>query len=231
MTRIDLRGTWRLEGAGEQVAAEIPGDSHSALLAAGKIEDPYWGTNELDLQYLNGQDWVFSRSFEVSAQVLAAPSVYLHFDSIDTVATVFVNDQVVGRSDNMFARCRFSVKKWLQEGTNRVEVQVRSAENVAGERVKDMPYEIPGSDYPVQSPHRNLVRKVQCHAGWDWGCCLMVTGLDGEVYVGTAAPGRIDYVTTRQRHEDGRCTVTVCVEVEAATAATSNWSSSWMGKW
>ena len=132
MTRIDLRGTWRLEGAGEQVAAEIPGDSHSALLAAGKIEDPYWGTNELDLQYLNGQDWVFSRSFEVSAQVLSAPSVYLHFDSIDTVATVFVNGQVVGRSDNMFARCRFSVKKWLREGTNRVEVRVRSAENVAG---------------------------------------------------------------------------------------------------
>ena len=104
MTGTDLRGTGQREGAGEEVAAEIPGDSHSALLAAGKIEDPYWGTNELDLQYLNGQDWVFSRSFEVSAQVLATPSVYLHFDSIDTVATVFVNGQVVGRSDNKIGR-------------------------------------------------------------------------------------------------------------------------------
>ena len=133
----------------------------------------------------------------MDARVLAAPSVYLHFDSIDTVATVLINGEEVGRSDNMFARRRFAVKQWLREGTNEVEVRVRSAEKVAVERVSRMPYEIPGSDYPVQSPHRNLVRKVQCHAGWDWGCCLMVAGLYGEVYLGTAAPGRIDYVTTR----------------------------------
>ena len=115
MTRIDLRGTWRLEGAGEQVAAEIPGDSHSALLAAGKIEDPYWGTNELDLQYLNGQDWVFSRSFEVSAQVLAAPSVYLHFDSIDTVA-MSTSSPPGNRVHCPGLGCRLQWKSWTVVG-------------------------------------------------------------------------------------------------------------------
>ena len=99
-----------------------------------------------------------------------APSVYLHFDSMDTVAEVRVNGQIVGQSDNMFARRRFEVKDHLLVGSNAIEVRIRSAEREAAERVSQMPYEIPGSDYPVQSPHRNLVRKVQCHAGWDWGC-------------------------------------------------------------
>ncbi len=221
MTRFDLSGTWRLCGAGHDIPVNIPGDTHSALLAADCIGDPYWGTNELDLQALNAEDWIFSRSFEVDAETLAAPSVYLHFDSIDTVATVFVNGMQVGDSDNMFSRCRFSVKQQLRPGANEVEVRVRAAEKVAAERVAHMPYEIPGSDYPVQSPHRNLVRKVQCHAGWDWGCCLMVAGLYGEVYLDAAAPGRIEYVYTEQQHTDGRCQVQVCVEVEAAEAGTT----------
>ena len=177
--RIHLRGNWQAEGAGKQFALTVPGDVHSALLDAGHIEDPYWGTNELDLQYLHGEDWLFTHSVSVDADFLQAPSVYLHFDSIDTVAEVRVNGQIVGQSDNMFTRCRFEVKDHLQVGSNAIEVRIRSAERVAMERVGQMPYEIPGSDYPVQSPHRNLVRKAQCHAGWDWGCCLMAAGLYG----------------------------------------------------
>ena len=219
--RIDLKGTWQVEGAGKRVAVEIPGDVHSGLLAADEIANPYWGMNELDLQPLHAEDWTFSRLFEVGDEILHAPSVYLHFDSIDTVAEVRINGKEVGHSDNMFARCRFEIKNQLKAGKNEVEVRIRSAENVAIERVDEMPYEIPSSDYPVQSPHRNLVRKVQCHAGWDWGCCLMAAGLYGQVYLAAAAPGRIEHVYTQQHHRQGNCAVEVCVEVEAATAATA----------
>ncbi|MDA0335837.1 MAG: glycoside hydrolase family 2 protein [bacterium] len=217
MQRMDLSGTWRLRGAGQDIVMAIPGDTHSALLAAGKIDDPYWGSNELGLQPLNGADWVFSRSFDVAADILTAASVYLHFDSIDTVATVLINGLQVGQSDNMFARRRYSVREQLRVGSNEIEVRVRSAEHVARERAEQMPYEIPGSDYPIQSPHRNLVRKVQCHAGWDWGCCLMVAGIYGDVYIGTTSPGRIEHVYTTQRHAADICHVEICVEVDAAT--------------
>ncbi|MEE2727428.1 MAG: glycoside hydrolase family 2 protein [Candidatus Latescibacterota bacterium] len=219
--RIHLRGRWQAEGAGKQFALTVPGDVHSALLDAGHIEDPYWGTNELDLQYLHGEDWLFTHSVSVDADFLQAPSVYLHFDSIDTVAEVRVNGQVVGQSDNMFTRCRFEVKDHLQTGSNTIEVRIRSAERVAMERVGQMPYEIPGSDYPVQSPHRNLVRKAQCHAGWDWGCCLMAAGLYGDVYLATALPGRIEHVYTEQHFTEQECRLDVHVEVLAAQAGPS----------
>ena len=190
----------------------MPGDVHSALLDAGHIEDPYWGTNELDLQYLHGEDWLFTHSVSVDADFLQAPSVYLHFDSIDTVAEVRVNGQIVGQSDNMFTRCRFDVKDHLQICLNAIEVRIRSAERVAMERVGQMPHEIPGSDYPVQSPHRNLVRKAQCHAGWDWGCCLMAAGLYGDAYPATASPGRIEHVYTEQHFTEQACRLDVHIE-------------------
>lgn len=184
--RLDLKGTWQLreDRPGSQpVPALVPGDTYSALLAAGRTPDPYWGKNELDLQPLNRQDWIFSCTFEIDDALLAAENVYLHCDALDTIAEVYLNGQLAGQSNNMFVRHRFSVRPLLRPGQNEIEIHLRSAENEARRLAAALPYEVPCSDYPVQSPHRNLVRKVQCHAGWDWGCCLMVAGVYGEIYL------------------------------------------------
>jgi beta-mannosidase len=216
--RLDLKGTWQLREdcpGSQPLPAALPGDTHSALLAAGRIPDPYWGRNELDLQSLNRRDWVFSRSFEVGEDLLAAEHVYLHFDALDTIAAVYLNGQLAGQSRNMFVRQRFPVREFLRPGQNEIAIHLRSAENEARGLAASLPYEVPCSEYPVQSPHRNLVRKVQCHAGWDWGCCLMVAGAYGELYLAAADPGRIEYVYTVQEHAPGQCRLKVCCEVWA----------------
>lgn len=214
--KLDLAGTWRLEGAGNCVDVQIPGDVHSALLQAGKIKDPYWGKNEIDLQYLNREDWVFSRLFQLEEAFIQSPSVCINFDSIDTIAEVTINGHVIGYSDNMFVRRRWEVKPFLLVGENKLIVKIRSAENEAALRALELPYEVPGCEYPVQSSNRNLVRKVQCHAGWDWGCCLMVAGLYGEIYLNTAQPVRIEHVVTHQSHKKDVCHLEVTVELYSA---------------
>ncbi len=216
--RIDLAGTWQLAPAQrpeDPISAAIPGDTHSALLAAGRIADPYWGTNELALQDLNRQDWRLSRNIAVSADFLAAGRIYLCCESLDTIADISLNGHPVGQARNMFVRQRFDVTQALQEGDNQLEILLHSAETHALQLSRALPYEIPYSEYPIQSPHRNLVRKVQCHAGWDWGCCLMVAGLYGTVYLEAQPMGHADYVYTEQTHADGRCDLTVICEVEA----------------
>ena len=45
------------------------------------------------------------------------------------------------------------------------------------EEAKKLSYPIPCSIYDITSPNRNLVRKTQCHAGWDWGPCIMAMGV------------------------------------------------------
>ena len=48
-----------------------------------------------------------------------------------------------------------------------------------------MKYPIPCSMYDVFSPNRNLVRKCQCNAGWDWSPCIMVSGIYGHIFIET----------------------------------------------
>ncbi len=205
MTTIDLNGTWALRAASkeavpgslsfDQVPVSIPGDNLSALVSAGLISDPYFGRNELDLQWIGRTDWVFERQFNLEDADAKAARIVLSFDSIDTVAEVRVNGHQVGSSDNMFVRRQFDIGSSVQPGKNTISVLVRSAEKVAAERAAALTYSIPHTPAPVYSPHRNLVRKVQCHAGWDWGPCLMVSGLYGNVVI-EATEDSIEYVTT-----------------------------------
>lgn len=213
--RIDLRGEWQLGkcGSKDRIAAKVPGDTHSALLAAGRIPDPYYGMNELDVQWVGREDWAYSRSFEVDAELLQAKSVFLNCESLDTVAKVFINGKLAGESDNMFARRRFEVKPLLRKGRNEIEVRIKSPEREAAERAKALPYPVPHGANPVQSMHRNLVRKVQCHSGWDWGPCLMVSGIYGEIFLQAVEAGRIEHVYSLQRHSKGLCAVDVFCEI------------------
>ena len=52
ITTIDLSGTWHLASTdtAHNAPMRVPGDVHSALLAAGLIPDPYAGRNERDVQ-------------------------------------------------------------------------------------------------------------------------------------------------------------------------------------
>ncbi len=217
MKRIDLAGQWTLvrEADGSTVSAAVPGDNFSALLAAGTIADPYVGKNELDVQWIGREDWIFRRTLAVGPELLAEDAVFLTFESLDTVADVIVNGVVAGQSDNMFARWRADVKPLLREGDNQIAVRFASPERTAIERAAKLPYPIPSGGAPVESPHRNLLRKVPCHAGWDWGVCLMVSGIYGEASLLATSAAIIDHVYTDQRFVDDRCEVTVQVELTA----------------
>ncbi len=215
MKTLNLAGRWKLRTKrGEHaVPAQVPGDNVSALLAARKIPDPYRADNELQVQWIGREDWVYEREFRVPAAWLAERSVFLNCDGIDTLATIFLNGRRVTRSANMFARVRVEVKKFLRAGRNTIRIEIASAEKAAIAAARRLPYPLPYGSNPVQSPHRNLIRKVQCHSGWDWGICLMVSGINGAIYLGATSRGRIEYVTTTQHHQRGRVTVEVTTEV------------------
>ena len=62
-------------------AGACPGDTHSALLAAGRIPDPYVGMNELSVQWVGREDWSYERSFQVDVAFLLEDQVFLSCDS------------------------------------------------------------------------------------------------------------------------------------------------------
>lgn len=217
MQRINLNGKWDLHPANKAdftVSATVPGDIHSALLTAGKIKDPYEGTNEKDAQWVGDADWRLSRTFDVPGSVLTEKSVFLNCDCLDTFAEILINGKKAGRSDNCFLRQRFEVRSLLKEGTNRIDVIIRSAVKAAAARAAGLAYPVPGiKPIPGYDDHINLIRKVQCHGGWDWGIRLMVGGILQDIWLGATSIGRIEYVYTTQHHKSGVCELEVTAEV------------------
>lgn len=218
--RINLAGQWDLfqRGNTERISANVPGDNLSALLQAEKVADPYHGKNELDLQWIGQVGWTYARSFQVRDAILAEESVFLTAESLDTFATIWINGKRVGKTENAFRRYRFEVKAALKPGENEIRIEFSAHESTVERLAKKLPYPIPHGVNPVQSMHRNLARKCQCHSGWDWGPCLMVTGVYGELSLCATSEGRIEHVMTSQAFQGRDCTVTVTAEVEAVSA-------------
>lgn len=46
----------------------VPGDVHSALISAGRIPDPYYGSNELEVQWVGQSEWIVTTEFDVSSR-------------------------------------------------------------------------------------------------------------------------------------------------------------------
>lgn len=178
------------------ILCALPGDIHSALLDAGIISDPYWGTDELHMQWVGTCGWRVARDFSIVPEDLKGCRAMLTLTMVDTMVEVVVNGKAIGTCSNQFRRWRFDCTEALVAGTNTIELLFTSAEKAALAASYKLPYPIPYSEYPVSSPHRNLIRKSQCHSGWDWGPCLLAMGVYESLNLEFVELGQVDSVVT-----------------------------------
>ncbi len=217
--RIELGGDWTLTeiGSGMTIPARLPGDNYSALLAAGKIPDPYWGRNEELVQSYRDSDWLYRREFEVAPEFLAEyPYVSLNLERVDTFAEIRLNGRRVLTTENLFRRYRVEVRRLLKPGVNVLEIRIASAAREAAKLAADEPLKLPDMQGQVKTINR--IRKVQCHAGWDWGICLMVSGVYGELALTGHHLARLEHLSDHQCFEEKRVRVELHAEVFAFAA-------------
>ncbi len=188
--QTSLTGKWNLTVNKINCEAQIPGDFHSALLEGKFIPDPYFGKNEETLQYLNKADFTISRTF--TYKIIKNTKAILEITFADTIFSLFINDKKAGSGNNMFTRHRFDITKFLQNGENSIKIIFFSVENAAEKEAAKLTYPVPYSKADIYSPNRNLIRKTQCHSGWDWGPCLMVSGIYGDIFIDTVTTGLFD---------------------------------------
>src|SRR5581483_2750848 len=135
-----LDGNWRLKQhdpardpwveattSEDWAPARVPGTVHEALIAAGRIPDPFYGLNERDVQWVGERDWLYRCDFEVMPSFVALGSVALCCDGLDTVATVWLNGEQVLAGDNMFVPLRADVTGSLRPGHNTLLILFASA--------------------------------------------------------------------------------------------------------
>ena len=214
---LDLAGTWELVKADDAKVScpiAVPGGVHTALLKAGLMKDAFWGQNEKDMQWVGKSDWNISREFEVSKDFLAKKEIVLRLEDCDCFCTVFVNGQKVGETTDRFQRYTFDVKPFLKEGKNTIEGKFRSPENEADKRRAAKGREFPMSNI-MWAKNQAFVRKAACHAGWDWGPAVQVTGFCGTTKLIATDGPRVEYVYSTQNFNDSftHCTLTVTAEL------------------
>jgi beta-mannosidase len=212
---IDLSGEWSLSSAdgAHKTIMRLPGDVHSALLAADLIPDPYRGRNENDVQWVAQQDWIVERRFTINE---VDASWYLDIDNLDTVAVVFLNDAPVLSADNCFRRYRPDVSKALQQGENVIRIHFHSSIRAGEERQAKQPFYVPYHTGNSPIANGNMLRKPQSHFGWDWNLAIAPLGCYGTIALKKLDSARVEHVVTHQLHVDSGVEVHVAVTLFAA---------------
>jgi beta-mannosidase len=200
---LDLSGQWQLAEVDGSHAAlmAVPGDVHSALFVAGLIEHPYTGRNEAQVQWVAQRDWTLSRQFLVS-DFADGQTWYLDVDYLDTIAEIRINGVLILNAANCFRRYRPDVSTVLKSGTNHIEITFRSNPKAADALQAQQPFYVPYSVDNCPIPNVNMLRKPQCHFGWDWNIAIAPFGLYGAIKLCRTVLTRIESVSVRQLHRD-----------------------------
>lgn len=84
------------------IEAIMPGGVHESLLAAGQIPHPFLDEHEDDVRWIEHRTWWYRVALDGSASAAPGQRVRLVLPSVDTVATVWFNDVLVGTHANAF---------------------------------------------------------------------------------------------------------------------------------
>jgi beta-mannosidase len=208
-----LAGDWnfRQTGTDEWLPAVVPGGVHTDLLALGRIPDPFVGDNEKRVQWVAESDWVYQQIFRCSSEILTQEQILLVCDGLDTLATVVLNGQELGRTNNMFRKYEWDVKSFLNaQGDNTLTISFSSPVQYAAEQQAVRPMAgvsqaIPGG------PH---LRKAPCQFGWDWGPQLPPIGIWKDIRLEGYSEARLSEVHLRQEHAEGQVTVEARIAIQ-----------------
>ncbi|XP_053476857.1 beta-mannosidase [Ictalurus furcatus] len=177
-----LDGTWKLQNSNGSVSlnAQVPGCVHTALQQQQIIEDPYYRFNDLVYRWISLDNWTYTTSFSVPDHVKVSRRAVLTFEGVDTISTISLNGDVIGKTDNMFRRYDFEVAGLLKD-VNVLKVWLMSAVTYAAERSQShASYKVPPECPPAVQKgecHVNFIRKAQSSFSWDWGPSFPTLGI------------------------------------------------------
>ncbi len=224
--KIDLTHNWKFRRAGELewLDARVPGMVHLDLLHHGLIPDPYYGTNEDSVQWIEREDWMYETSFTLSG-IGAATSYELVFEGLDTYASVFLNGEKILSADNMFRRWTVDVKPWLKPGINTLMVFFRSPMLVNEPKLSGpLPYHVTAENDANKEKVSVYTRKAPFQFGWDWGPRMVGCGIWRPVYILAWSGARIeDAQIFQDALEDKQASMRAVLRQSGATSPTAKW--------
>ncbi|WP_027091597.1 beta-mannosidase [Cohnella thermotolerans] len=181
MRIVELNGLWEATNArtNEKYRAHVPGFIQKDLMEQGAIPNEYDTLFESKIEWVEHDDWVYRRTFELSEDQLRSEALELVFDGVDTFSEVSLNGTVLGRTENMFLAYRFDIKG-IAQANNELVVRIFSPTETLKEKEKAFGESL--FLWNGISP-RLFGRKAQYGYGWDWGARVATVGIHKPVRV------------------------------------------------
>ncbi len=184
---IDITQNWTFKSTKDTLwnKAKVPGTVHTDLMEIGKIPDPFYRLNEHGLQWIDKEDWEYKTSFTLTEEDLDKQEFELDFSGLDTYGSIYLNDTLILKTDNMFRSYSARVKSKLKVGGNNLRVVLESPIKKGLEKYDALGYRIPVSDNDLANIGQVegdkkvsiFTRKAGYHFGWDWGPRLVTSGI------------------------------------------------------
>jgi beta-mannosidase len=156
---MELPVTYAAVAAAGAIDGTVPGNFEIDLEKAGKIPDPFFGRNMLDMFKYEDCHVFYARKFTYVPQEGTSPE--LVFDGIDTIADIYLNGKFLAHTDNMYVPHRIDGPVFT-DGENELVVHL-------------FPVCIEGRKSPVSAGNTHLkynyeclrLRKSPAMFGWD----------------------------------------------------------------
>lgn len=169
MKKVDLCGEWKFQDEnGLWHEGTVPGCVHTDLFSANEM---FWEKNSEKCQFIENQDWTYVKEFHVDE---IKEDAELVFEGLDTYCDIYLNDEKLGFTDNMFIPHKFSIDGILRKGTNTLKVCFFSPIKAVENKEKLV------GNFTTERLHS---RRMQCTYSWDWVERFVTCGIYRPVYI------------------------------------------------
>lgn len=190
--------------------AHVPGGIYSDLRRNKLLkQDILAGKNDQAYRWVGNENWTYTTSFTIDHFIARSQSVKLVLHGVDTIASVYLNGQEIGQTDNMFVRYRFDIKPHLKLAglENILAIKFESPIRYSARKSSSSLKQNKGKVIPPYCPspaqrgecHINFIRKMQASFSWDWGPAFPSMGIYKNIDIEYGSFGHIRDILVETR--------------------------------
>jgi beta-mannosidase len=168
----------------EWLPATVPGNVRSDLLHLGRIDDPFFGTNNEASQRVDEYDWWYTSPLDVRLD--DGERAFLCFEGIDYISAVWLDETELGRHEGMFSRQVYEITEFAIHSGSQVAVRIWGSSSLPPRHLEwweklwsPLARVLDRGNDPF--PDRSATLKCQMSFGWDFAPRLRTMGLWDDV--------------------------------------------------
>jgi beta-mannosidase len=205
----------------EWLPATVPGNVRTDLLAAGRIEDPFYGTNNEQSQWVDAHDWWYVRPLHLN--LAPGQRAFLSFEGIDYISAVYLDDKELGQHEGMFSRQVCEITNLERPQRSELAVRIWGSDSLPQRELSWWeslwsPLAKALRHGREAFPARSATLKCQMGFGWDFAPRLRTMGLWDDVALFVTRSVFLRDAWIKAHPENNGAHVTVLLTIDSDTA-------------